>query len=376
MSVPTDLTATVFITNYNYGRFLPYAVESALEQTWPHVQVIVVDDGSSDESRLLLETYGDSITTLFKPNGGQASSVNAGFPLISGDAVLFLDSDDMLDPAAIEKSIGFFTDPEVVKVSWPLAVVDGNGHPTGEIRFTRLSVGNFRKNALKVGPASHHAPSCSGNIWRKSFLNQVMPVPEEDCKNIVDAYLFTFSPFFGDFRGWEEPLTFYRVHGTNITARLPAGVRIEHWENRAKLLHTWLEAQGEDVSIVKWRRNNTYVQRLRGILRGEAQIGKHLPPDAAIVLVAGRLYNRADIRPARPVFRPPDGIRFPERTDEDFRAFIDEVRSLEIEHIAVQGSATWEDTNLGSLADILKTDYAVLYEDKWIVIARLLDQTE
>ena len=60
MSAPPDLRATVLITNYNYGRFLGYAVESALEQTWPNVQVIVVDDGSTDESRLLLQTYGET----------------------------------------------------------------------------------------------------------------------------------------------------------------------------------------------------------------------------------------------------------------------------------------------------------------------------
>lgn len=371
MSASSDRSATVLITNYNYGRFLEYAVDSALDQTWPNVQVIVVDDGSTDESRLLLQTYGEAIQTVFKENGGQASSANTGFPLVTGETVVFLDSDDMLAPTAIEKSIGFFDDPEVVKVSWPMAIVDANGYPTGEVRFRRLSVGNYRKRALRVGPASHHTPSTSANIWRKTFLDQVMPIPEEDCKNIIDAWFFTFSPFFGTFQAIEEPLTFYRVHGKNFSTDYAAGKRLVDWEHRARHLHAFLVEQGEDVSIDRWRRKNEFYQRLKGILRGEAKIGKLLPVDEPIVLVAGRYYDRDDIRPARPVYRPPDDIRSPQRTEADFRAFIDDVCAMGVAHLAIQGPSTWTDTNLPALVELLRAEHTILYEDKWIAIARL-----
>jgi hypothetical protein len=96
-----------------------------------------------------------------------------------------------------------------------------------------------------------------------------------------------------------------------------------------------------------------------------------VPKEAPIILVGGRLYDRADIRPARPVFRPPDDLRSPDRTEEDFRAFIDDVRDMDIVYIAVQGSATWNDTNLGALVDLLRTDREILYEDQWIVIAKI-----
>ena len=66
MSDPAGLRASVLIANFNYGRFLGYAIDSALAQTWPDVQVVVVDDGSTDESRSLLDTYGDAIQTIFK----------------------------------------------------------------------------------------------------------------------------------------------------------------------------------------------------------------------------------------------------------------------------------------------------------------------
>ncbi len=369
MHAPT--TASILIVNYNYGRYLAEAIDSALGQTWPNVQVVVVDDGSTDESALIMQTYGDAITPVFKENGGQASGTNLGFPLLTGETVILLDSDDILEPTAIEKTIGAFSDPDVIKVCWPFTIIDRNGAPTGEIRFSHLPDGNFRANALKVGPASHYTPAQSGNFWRKSFLEQVMPVPESDFRNIVDAYLFAFSPFFGSFRSVDEPLTRYRVHGSNVSSNFGAGRRRRDWELRATHLHAYLTEQGEQVSIARWRRKNTFYQRLNEIANAEARIGKLLPKNAPLALVGGPLYDREDLRPARPVYRPPDAIRSPDRTETDFRTFIDETSANGIDYMAVQGPRTWSGTNLGELCGLLRAEHDVLYENDWIVIAKL-----
>ncbi len=156
-----------------------YAVDSALAQTWPDVQVVVVDDGSTvtSHARCSIPTV-TQIQTIYKKNGGQASCVNAAAPLLTGDAVILLDADDMLDPTAIETTIGFFADPDVVKVHWPMATVDRNGYPTGQIRWQQLSSGNVRNRALRLGPASHDTPACSANIWRRSFFEALVPVTQ------------------------------------------------------------------------------------------------------------------------------------------------------------------------------------------------------
>ena len=367
MSVPT--TASILIVNYNYGRFLADTIDSALGQTWPNVQVVVVDDGSTDESQLIMQSYGDAIQTVFKDNGGQASGTNTGFPLLTGETVILLDSDDVLETNAIEKTIGIFADPDVIKVCWPFTIIDRHGKPTGETRFTRLPNGNYRANALKIGPASHYTPAQSGNFWRKSFLDQVMPVPEDDFKNIVDAYLFAFSPFFGSFRAVEEPLTRYRVHGSNISAQFSAVRRREDWEKRATHLHAYLTEQGEEVSIEQWRRKNKFYRRLDGIAKAEARIGAFLPKDAPLALIGGPHYDRTDIHPLRPVHRAPDSFRAAKRTERDFRDLIAQLRSNEIGFLAVQGSATWNGTNLGVLAELLRTEYLVLFENEWLLLA-------
>ena len=69
----------IVVNNFNYARFLTAAVDSALAQRGTDVHVIVVDDGSTDDSRDLIASYGDRVTPVLKENGGQASAFNAGF---------------------------------------------------------------------------------------------------------------------------------------------------------------------------------------------------------------------------------------------------------------------------------------------------------
>src|SRR5258708_5352000 len=99
---------SIIVNNYNYGRFLPQAIQSALGQTYGNKEVIVVDDGSTDESRAVVESYGTRIRAIFKNNGGQGSAYNAGFAASSGDLIHFLDADDFLMPTAIQEAVGLW----------------------------------------------------------------------------------------------------------------------------------------------------------------------------------------------------------------------------------------------------------------------------
>src|SRR5215213_900396 len=94
----TEPLVSVIIDNYNYGRFLREAIDSALGQTYPRVEVIVVDDGSTDDSRAVIAAYGDRVVPVLKENGGQASAFNAGFAASRGELICFLDADDTFMP--------------------------------------------------------------------------------------------------------------------------------------------------------------------------------------------------------------------------------------------------------------------------------------
>src|SRR5881275_3713644 len=104
MSRGSGVVASVVVNNHNYERFVADAVESALGQTYPETEVVVVDDGSTDGSRDILEQFRGDVELILKPNAGQRSAFNAGFERTSGDFVCFLDADDTLDPTAIERA--------------------------------------------------------------------------------------------------------------------------------------------------------------------------------------------------------------------------------------------------------------------------------
>ena len=99
---------SILINNYNYARFLDEAIDSALRQNYPRKEIIVVDDGSTDNSREIISRYGDRIIPIFKENGGQASAFNAGVARCQGDILCFLDSDDFFYPDKLERVAAAF----------------------------------------------------------------------------------------------------------------------------------------------------------------------------------------------------------------------------------------------------------------------------
>ena len=99
---------SIIIPNYNYGDFIASAIESALNQSYPNVETIVVDDGSSDSSCAVMASYSGRIDAIVKKNGGPSSARNAGIRLSRGELLLFLDSDDILFPRAVEKLVNAY----------------------------------------------------------------------------------------------------------------------------------------------------------------------------------------------------------------------------------------------------------------------------
>src|SRR5438445_3459559 len=105
MKHDTDLSVYVIIPCYQQGQFLGQAIDSILAQTCPHVGVIVVDDGSPDQSAEVAAGYGDRIRYIRKENGGVSAARNTGLLEARAEFVLFMDGDDYLQPDALERHI-------------------------------------------------------------------------------------------------------------------------------------------------------------------------------------------------------------------------------------------------------------------------------
>jgi hypothetical protein len=226
----TAPTVDVVIDNHNYGRFLRAAIDSALSQTYEHVNVIVVDDGSTDDSRDVIASFGERIVPVLKENGGQASAFNAGLAHSRGDVVVFLDADDLLAPRAAERvAAAFRENPELAKVHYRLAVVDENGTPTGEIKpstHISLPAGDLRQAMVRF-PFDLARPATSGNAFSARVLKQIAPIPSAG-KTAADWYVVYVSALFGPIGAIDEPLGFYRVHGRNWHAPDDASLDLGH----------------------------------------------------------------------------------------------------------------------------------------------------
>lgn len=208
--------ASIIINNYNYGRFLKDAIESALDQTYRYTEVIVVDDGSTDNSREIVDQYRDRIAVVLKENGGQASAFNAGFARSRGEVICFLDADDRLVATAIEQAVCCFREPGTTKVHWPLWIVNEDGRRTDKLLpGSWLPEGDLQDVILRNGPWGYATPPTSGNAWARQFLEHVFPIPEEAYRLCADAYLWTLAPLFGLVKSLSKPQGFYRLHGQN-----------------------------------------------------------------------------------------------------------------------------------------------------------------
>ena len=96
---------TVIIGAYNAERYLGEAIESVLAQTHPNVELIVVDDGSTDRTGEIAESYGEPVRCIRQPNGGMAASRNRAIPEARGEYLAFLDADDRFPPDKLERQL-------------------------------------------------------------------------------------------------------------------------------------------------------------------------------------------------------------------------------------------------------------------------------
>jgi glycosyltransferase involved in cell wall biosynthesis len=218
----TDLpgmTVDIVVNNFNYGRYVGAAIESALAQTHPGVNVIVVDDGSTDGSRVVLRPYEESVDLVLKENGGQASAVNAGFLRCFGDAVIFLDADDVLLPeAAALAAAAFASDPLVSMVQYRMEVMDGDGRRTGIIKpppHLPVPQGDLRHAEL-VFPFDLVWLPMSAISFRADALRRILPIPEAEWPVCgADWYLKHLTALLGTVVSLEQVGACYRVHGAN-----------------------------------------------------------------------------------------------------------------------------------------------------------------
>lgn len=214
---------SVIIANYNYAQFVGTAIDSVFAQTYPHIELIVVDDGSKDDSKTVIGGYGDRLVPIFQQNTGMGGARSAGFLKSQGEIICFLDADDYFHPDKVAQVVAAFeAHPEWIQISHLWTTVDKEGTPIGSGASDILSQGDVRPLLLKWG--KYASGIGSALAYRRSALEQVLPLQGEMG---MDSYLNATLPFYGEVGCINEPLMYYRIHGSNIRA---------HSDNLARLI--------------------------------------------------------------------------------------------------------------------------------------------
>jgi len=234
----TKPLVSVILNNYNYGQFLGEAIGSVLGQTYHRIEVIVVDDGSTDNSRAVIEGYGKDITAVFKANEGQSSAFNSGFARHSGEIICLLDADDLFLPNKVDKVVNAYKNPGVGWCVHPLQAVNVMGQPISGPPDVRYATGryDFRKQYLRGKPIFWAAPT-SGLSFRRAILAKLLPMPQQ-IRITADNYLTFSFPAFAPGFYISECLSLQRIHGNNAyTAKDNPQYKASVQMSIAKALH-------------------------------------------------------------------------------------------------------------------------------------------
>ncbi|MFH1368221.1 MAG: glycosyltransferase family 2 protein [Elusimicrobiota bacterium] len=213
-----NLTITVIIDTYNYGRFIDKAAESAMNQDFPKdkYEILVIDDESTDDTAERVRKYGDKIRYICQKNTGQAGVFNTGFENSKGEIICFLDADDYWYPGKLKAvAAAFDKHPEVGLVQHPSDYVDEN--------CSRMD------KSFEVLPEFYDLPYfLNSNVsfygttnlsFRKSYLSKIMPEPLV-MGNYADQYLYWNMLFYAKVYNLNTALAAHRIHGSNWYAKM------------------------------------------------------------------------------------------------------------------------------------------------------------
>jgi len=206
---------SVLIDAFNYGHFIEQAIDSVLAQDFPFErrEILVVDDGSTDNTFERVKKYGNAIRYFRKPNGGQASAFNFGFEHACGDIIALLDADDVWLPQKLRRiAEAFEQDPEAGMVYHRTHLWREDGSLEDDGYFVEVS-GRVPESRASLLRYAMIGTSCLA--FRRSILEKLLPVPET-LRSQADAYLTALVIFVAPICAVPEFLAKYRLHGANL----------------------------------------------------------------------------------------------------------------------------------------------------------------
>lgn len=199
---------SVVIPSYNYARYLGEAIDSALGQTYPNVEVVIVDNSSTDNTLEVLRSYGDRVRWFQQPNQGVSGSRNRGIMESRGELIAFMDADDVWLPEKLTRQVELLSNPRVGMVYCGLQYIDAQGKPL-EQSINGLRGRVLKKLALLEPPG---VPACgSSALIRRECFDKVGGFDRE-LSISADWDMWRRIACHYEIEFVHEPLVLYRQH--------------------------------------------------------------------------------------------------------------------------------------------------------------------
>jgi glycosyltransferase involved in cell wall biosynthesis len=284
MSLPPAahaVTIDAVVPNYNYGAYVGDAIESLLNQDPPFGKIIVVNDGSTDNSMEVIKRYRDRVTVLDGPNVGQLGACVKALEYVDADYVYFMDADDMACHDFTQRILPLLRS-RPAKVQFMLQAVDVSGVPNGSV-FPRFPPG-YTTDRIRLDNAALGLYVCaptSGNVFNVELLRQ-MPLSDMRPKDFIDFTPNIMIAYMGEIISLDSALTRYRVHGSNHS---------ETWVDLTKdrlarelewFINSWTETESFLPSIAVRPKETAYVLERQMMI--DALEGRRTPLAAALAL--------------------------------------------------------------------------------------------
>ena len=206
-----NFLVTVYITNFNYGKFIKQAIESVLMQTEQSFELIIIDDGSTDNSKEIIEKYKDlkNIRIVYQKNKGLNVTNNIALRAARGKYIVRLDADDYFSPNALELLLEKLESDSMLGMVFPdYFLIDTQGEV-----LERQKRHGFDNEVKLFDQAAHGA--CT--MIRVQFLREIGGYDESfSCQDGYELWVKFTSKF--KVSNINEPLFYYRKHGKNLTS--------------------------------------------------------------------------------------------------------------------------------------------------------------
>ena len=205
---------SVIIPNHNYGRFLSETINSVIGQTFKRLEIIVIDNESTDNSREVLASFGSRIKVKYQGNYGQANARNVGLSLSKGNVIAFLDADDCWQPNKLRNQLELINDSTQLIYSGAFAFDSNNGSITREIRA--LYRGDCRNIPLTHPGVTFVPCGESSAIITRKIVEQV-GLFDESLSSASGWDYFRRCSMLTRLDFTEEPQVMYREHRGNMS---------------------------------------------------------------------------------------------------------------------------------------------------------------